>query len=187
MFELLKKLGIFGLALAGVLEATVLPLPMEGISLPAYLASKDKILYLFIILLLSSITGSIIGYLFWKRVGRVFKKKYINNDRFKKIKELYEKNAFLTLLTSAFTPLPFEGYVLTAGILEIDFKTFLLGVTLSRVLRHLPQAILLYIFGDKIIESLEFYSILGVLVIFSLFLIKKIQSKIKNNKKTAKQ
>ncbi|MGL4652050.1 YqaA family protein [Cetobacterium sp.] len=174
MVELLKKLGVFGLFLAGILEATILPLPMETISLPIYLVSKDKIPYLFIMLLLSSITGSIIGYLFWKRVGRVFKKKYINNDVFKKIKELYEKNAFLTLLTSAFTPLPFEGYVLTAGILEIDFKTFLLGVTLSRVLRHLPQAILLYIFGNKIIENLKIYSMIGIFIIFSLFLIKKI-------------
>ena len=48
MFETLKEFGIYGIAVAGLLEATVLPIPMETISIPVYLSSREKVAYLLI-------------------------------------------------------------------------------------------------------------------------------------------
>ncbi|MEG2347551.1 MAG: hypothetical protein RSB50_07700, partial [Cetobacterium sp.] len=99
---------------------------------------------------------------------------------FVKIKKMYEKNALLTLLTSAFTPIPFEGYIIAAGILEIEFKTFLLGVVFSRILRHFPQGVLVYYYGEKVIKDIGTYSIIIIISIFLIIFIKNfIDKKIK--------
>lgn len=64
MFEILKELGVYGIALAGLLEATILPIPMETISIPIYLSLKESAVYLVIVLIIFSILGSILGYFF---------------------------------------------------------------------------------------------------------------------------
>lgn len=177
MFETLKEFGIYGIAVAGLLEATVLPIPMEAISIPIYLSSREKIVYLLLVLLVFSTLGSILGYLFWKKVSGPIRHHYLQREMFIKIKKLYEKNIFLTLLTSAFTPIPFEGYVIVAGILEIEFKIFLLGAILSRVLRHLPQGVLIYFYGESIVKNIGVYSFGIMILIFTVFLIKSLINK----------
>lgn len=180
MFEILKEFGIYGIAIAGLLEATILPIPMETISVPVYLSSREKVAYLLIILLIYSTLGSIIGYLFWRKISGPIKNRYLKSEIFVKIKKMYEKNALLTLLTSAFTPIPFEGYIIAAGILEIEFKTFLLGVVFSRILRHFPQGVLVYYYGEKVIKDIGTYSIIIIISIFLIIFIKNfIDKKIK--------
>ncbi|MGL5023062.1 MAG: YqaA family protein [Cetobacterium sp.] len=180
MFEILKEFGIYGIAIAGLLEATILPIPMETISVPVYLSSREKVAYLLIILIICSTLGSIIGYLFWRKISGPIKNRYLKSEIFVKIKKMYEKNALLTLLTSAFTPIPFEGYIIVAGILEIEFKIFLLGVVFSRALRHIPQGILIYFYGEKITKNIGISSLITAIIIFIIFLIKK---KIMNKKR----
>ena len=182
MFETLKEFGIYGIAVAGLLEATVLPIPMETISIPVYLSSREKVAYLLIVLLIFSTLGSIIGYLFWKKISGPIKRRYLKTEIFVKIKKMYEKNSLLTLLTSAFTPIPFEGYVIAAGILEIEFKTFLLGVIFSRILRHFPQGILIYYYGERVTKNIGTYSIVIIISIFLIIFIKNlINKKIKKD------
>ena len=180
MFEILKEFGIYGIAIAGLLEATILPIPMETISVPVYLSSREKVAYLLIILFICSTFGIIIGYLFWRKISGPIKNRYLKSEIFVKIKKMYEKNALLTLLTSAFTPIPFEGYIIAAGILEIEFKTFLLGVVFSRILRHFPQGVLVYYYGEKVIKDIGTYSIIIIISIFLIIFIKNfIDKKIK--------
>ncbi|MGL5280064.1 MAG: YqaA family protein [Cetobacterium sp.] len=177
MFEILKEFGIYGIAVAGLLEATILPIPMETISIPLYLSSRDKVAYLLVVLLIFSTLGSIIGYLFWRKISGPIKSRYLKAEMFIKIKKMYEKNALLALLTSAFTPIPFEGYILVAGILEIEFKTFLLGVIFSRILRHFPQGILIYFYGEKVTKDVGPYSIIIIISIVLIILIKSLIGK----------
>ncbi|MGL5207846.1 YqaA family protein [Cetobacterium sp.] len=178
MFEILKEFGIYGIAIAGLLEATILPIPMETISVPVYLSSREKVAYLLIILIICSTLGSIIGYLFWRKISGPIKNRYLKSEIFVKIKKMYKKNALLTLLTSAFTPIPFEGYIIVAGILEIEFKIFLLGVVFSRALRHIPQGILIYFYGEKITKNIGIYSLITAIIIFIIFFfIRKIMNK----------
>lgn len=178
MFEILKEFGIYGIAIAGLLEATILPIPMETISVPVYLSSREKVAYLLIILIICSTLGSIIGYLFWRKISGPIKNRYLKSEIFVKIKKMYEKNALLTLLTSAFTPIPFEGYIIVAGIIEIEFKIFLLGVVFSRALRHIPQGILIYFYGEKITKNIGIYSLITAIIIFIIFFfIRKIMNK----------
>ncbi|MCQ8213553.1 VTT domain-containing protein [Cetobacterium somerae] len=183
MFEILKNYGILGIAIAGLLEATILPIPMETISIPVYLSSEKNIPYLVVILIFFSTLGSAIGYFFWKELGRFIRDKYSQKKILIKLKKLYEKNIFLTILSSAFTPIPFEGYVMVAGILGINFKIFILGAIASRILRHLPQGIIVYFYGERILNNFKAYSIGIILIFICIFIIKKFNLLNKYSKK----
>lgn len=180
MFEILKELGVYGIALAGLLEATILPIPMETISIPIYLSLKESAVYLVIVLIIFSILGSILGYFFWRKIGDPIRNHIFEKDIFIKVKKMYEKNAFLALLSSAITPIPFEGYVIAAGILEIEFRIFLLGTIFSRILRHLPQGLLIYFYGEKILKDLKFYTFITIITILIIILIKYLTFKKKS-------
>lgn len=177
MIEILKNYGIYGIMIAGLLEATILPIPMETISIPTYLSSKDNIVYLLLMLIFFSTLGSIIGYFIWKILGNPIRDRYNENKLFIKLQTLYDKNIFLTLLSSAFTPIPFEGYVMVAGILKINFKVFLLGAFLSRIIRHFPQGLLIYFYGNQILDNIKLYSFILTILIFSIIFIKYLISK----------
>nr|WP_307776206.1 VTT domain-containing protein [uncultured Cetobacterium sp.] len=172
----LEKLGVLGVAIAGFSEATFLPVPMEAISIPIYLSNKNRaILYSLILIFFSSI-GSLVGYFLGKFLGVSIIKKLSLEKYLEKIKKLYNDNLFFTILTSAFTPIPFEAYVLSAGVLQVDLKKFFVSATISRVIRHLPQGIFIYFYGGNILKNIKEYSfLLGIIVV--LFIFAKIKLK----------
>lgn len=172
-----QNFGIYGIILAGFSESTFLPFPMEAISIPIYLSNpKNAILYSLILITFSSL-GSIFGYKLGEVLGLSFLKRFSSSKYIDKISLLYENNSFLTILSSAFTPIPYEIYVISAGIFKINFKKFLLASILSRFLRHFPQGILIFLFKDSIIKNLNIY-VFGIgILFFSVMLINKYNKK----------
>ena len=111
--NLLVNYGMIGIIIAALCEAIFLPIPMELISIPIYLANPTKSIFYSILLILFSIIGSIIGYHLGGWLGNISKpivEKFISRKYLEKLKELYDKNAFLTLISCFFTPIPYETY-----------------------------------------------------------------------------
>ena len=111
--NLLVNYGMIGIIIAALCEAIFLPIPMELISIPIYLANPTKSIFYSILLILFSIIGSIIGYHLGGWLGHISKpivEKFISRKYLEKLKELYDKNAFLTLISCFFTPIPYETY-----------------------------------------------------------------------------
>lgn len=128
--------------LAGFCEGILLPVPMEVLSLPIYLASSKNAAILSCLLVVCSVTGSILGYFIGEKFGNRFLAGK-DSKLYQKLEKWYGNNAFVTILTSAFTPIPFELYVLSAGIFRVNRKLFFSGVLISRMVRHLPQGIVI--------------------------------------------
>lgn len=164
--------GVFGIMIAAFAEAIFLPVTMEIISIPIYLANTNKALLYSIILILFSILGSIAGYYLGKFFAKPLNNKFASKKSINKLRDLYNKNAFLAILTSSFTPIPYEAYVLSAGVFNIDFKKFLLASIISRIIRHLPQGIIIFLFGDAFVSHMKNYTIGIAIVVFVLILVK---------------
>lgn len=155
--KIFKNYGIYGIIFAGFSESTFLPFPMETISLPIYLSNSKKAIFYSLCLISFSTIGSFFGYYIGKYLGSSVIKKTFPKKTMEKIKNLYDKNSFLAILSSAFTPIPYEAYVLSAGIFQINLKTFLLASFCSRFLRHFPQGVLIFFFGEAILKNLSTY------------------------------
>jgi membrane protein YqaA with SNARE-associated domain len=173
IINLLIKHGILGIIIAAFSESIFMPIPMELISIPIYLLNSSKALLYSIILILFSTLGSTVGYYIGKILSNSSLNKFMSNKNTYILKRLYDKNSFLTILTSAFTPIPYEAYVLSAGIFNIGFRKFFLAATISRVIRHLPQGILINLYGVAIISHVKNYTLIAGLIIFSIITIFK--------------
>ena len=175
LINMLVEYGVFGIILAAFAEAIFLPLPMELVSIPIYLASPQNAFFYSILLITFSTLGSIAGYHLGKAFGKPLINKFISESNFYRLKSLYSKNSFLAILTSSFTPIPYEAYVLSAGVFNIGFKKFILASIISRVIRHLPQGILIALYGNTILTHLKSYTLIICVIIFLIFiLIKKL-------------
>lgn len=167
----LVEYGWIGIAIAALSEGIFLPLPMETISVPIYLLNREKAFILSLLLVLFSIVGSIIGYHIGKYFGFGLLKKFAPRDSVEKLRTLYEKNAFLTLLTSAFSPIAYELYVISAGSFRVNFKKFIFAAIISRILRHLPLGVLLWLYGESVlIYFKKYFFALAILILVGMAL-----------------
>ncbi|MDO5519449.1 MAG: VTT domain-containing protein [bacterium] len=167
----LIKYGIWGIMFAGLAEAILLPVPMEVVSIPVYLVRPEKAFGYACVLAICSVIGSMIGYKISNAFGRVLSKKTGEAAVVQKVQGWYQKNVIFTLLTSAVTPIPYELYVVTAGICAVDKKRFIIGSLISRSIRHLPQGLLITYGGNGLVRwckenlPIVFICIIGIWMI----------------------
>jgi membrane protein YqaA with SNARE-associated domain len=171
IIDILINYGILGIAAAGFSEAVFLPIPMEFVFIPIALLNTSKAFIYSLVLLLFSTFGSLGGYYLGKSVGTPLLTKMISADKFTKLKDMYSKNAFLTLLTSCFTPIPYEVYVISAGTFNINMTTFITASVISRIIRYLPQGILITLFGRAILQYIKSYTLAAGLAVFIVLLV----------------
>lgn len=181
IINILINYGLFGIIIVAFSEAIFLPVPMEFISIPIYLLNPTKAFLYSIILVLFSALGSIVGYYLGKFLGKPIMKKFISDENLTKLKNLYDKNSFLTILSSSFTPIPYEAYVLSAGMFTIDFRKFIFPAIISRIIRHLPQGIIISLYGRTLLSHLKNYTLVISLFIFTILLLKYLLSKSNRN------
>ncbi|MDI1251199.1 MAG: VTT domain-containing protein [Lacunisphaera sp.] len=89
-----------------------------------------------------------------------------------KVAELYGQNAFLAILTAAFTPIPYKVFTIAAGVFheQVSLWTLLGASVIGRTGRFLMVAGAIYLFGPPIKRLLEKYLELFT-VIFMVLLI----------------
>lgn len=173
IINLLINYRVLGIAIAGFSEAIFLPMPMEIVFIPIVLFNTSKAFAYSLILIAFSTLGSLIGYFIGKLIGTPLLNRMISKDNFNKLKGMYTRNAFLTILTSCFTPIPYEAYVISAGAFNINFTGFISASIISRIIRYLPQGILISLLGDAIITYIKSYTIIAGVLVFIVFLIFK--------------
>jgi len=174
ILEFLIGTGYIGIIIAGLAEAIFMPFPMEIIYIPVALANPTRAINYAAVLIVFSFFGSIISYAIGKFGGQklIYKIGFIKRN-YRQIQKLYDKNSFLAIMTSSFTPIPYEVYTITAGIFNVDLKRFITASILSRIIRYVPQGILIYLYGDTVLSLLKTYGILSVIILFFIIIIIK--------------
>ncbi|GIM27648.1 hypothetical protein CPJCM30710_03140 [Clostridium polyendosporum] len=173
MINILINYGILGIMVSAFCEAIFMPIPMELISIPIALINPQKAFLYSLVLIFFSAIGSIVGYFIGKSAGRTILYKLISEKTLIKVENLYNKNAFLTILTSTFTPIPYETYVLSAGIFKVGLPRFLSAAVISRSIRYIPQGILITLYGENLINSFKNYALFIGITIFIIMLLLK--------------
>jgi membrane protein YqaA with SNARE-associated domain len=76
-----------------------------------------------------------------------------------KVAELYGQNAFLAILTAAFTPIPYKVFTIAAGVFheQVSIWTLLGASAIGRTGRFLIVAGCIYFFGPPIKRLLDKY------------------------------
>ena len=172
---ILDFFDIFGPASLAVLsftESIIQPVPPDLLYLPMlYDAMGDvpQVIWLFLVVTLSSVAGSYVGYLIGKKWGRDVLDKFAKPKHVAKLEALTIKYGTFGIFIAAFSPIPYKVFGWVAGMGEMNKKAFLIAGLFGRSLRFGLEAILVGIYGQKALDAmftfLDNEILIGIIII----------------------
>ena len=134
----------------------------------------------FIVSYIATVTGCILSYYLCKKFTDHFEKKYKSNKKIKALKKKMKKLTLPTLIVFiAFPFTPSFAVNIAAGLINYDFKKFLLALLIGKV----PMIYFWCFIGASLKESLNDYTILIKIVVMLVitYLVGKVVSKFINS------
>ncbi len=170
--------ALFGIAF---IESSCFPIPPDVLLIAMVIADRKKWLRNATICTIGSVLGAFLGYLIgwglYESVGKWIVQTYHLEEVVQLIGRKYQENAFLTVFTAAFTPIPYKAITITAGLFRISLGILIVASVIGRAGRFFLVAGSLRLFGKKIADSIEKYfdifSIAFVILLIAGFLLLK--------------
>lgn len=144
--------GQIGLFLLAFTDAFISPILPEVILLPLCLANRELAIYYAGVAWVASVLGSLIGYSIGYKLGPVCVVKFVPEKHWLRIKDLVDKYGAWALLWGALAPLPYKVISITAGVLTVNIRVFILITIIGRAKRFMIEGILIYYLGGAVIE-----------------------------------
>jgi membrane protein YqaA with SNARE-associated domain len=143
---------IFGpaaLAMLSFTEAIIQPVPPDLLYIPMLLDALGNgplILWLWIVVTLSSVAGALVGYFLGKKYGVQLISYFGYERHIKTLENLSEKYGGLGIFIAACSPLPYKVFGWVAGMASMNKKVFVVAGLLGRGFRFGLEAILIWYF-----------------------------------------
>lgn len=140
------------LSLMSAAESIVSPIPLETVLAPLIIVRPVRWVYYTLVATLASVVGALIGYwigyALYDAVGVSILSWYGLTDDVREISVLLRENMFVVTFISAFTPIPYKVFALTAGVLHGQLVIFVVASILGRGIRFFIFSYLVRRFGN---------------------------------------
>lgn len=163
------------------MESSFFPIPPDVLLISMVIAHKRRWLRYAAICTVGSVLGALLGYLIgwglYETVGRLIVEAYKLQHVVQIVGQKYQENAFFTVFTAAFTPIPYKVIAICAGLFRISIPILIIASIIGRAGRFFLVGGILRIFGRKIKNTIaKYFDIVSVvfvvLLIGSFFLLK---------------
>lgn len=156
LLGILLPWGPWGVLAIAALDAAALGMPLDFVVAQFVWADKPRFLLYCVIGALGSTLGSLVVYGIGYKGGEELVVKRVGQAQFEQVRAKFEKSQFLTLALPAILPppTPFKLFVLGAGVVEMRWWRFLLGIFSGRMVRFLILSFLTLRFGPGIVSFL---------------------------------
>ena len=155
---ILERTNSAVLGLVSFTEAIIPPLPPDLVYLPMLYDAMDNkplVFWYFLVVTLSSVAGSYIGYLIGQRWGRQLLNRFAKQKHVSKLEALTTKYGTAGIFIAAFSPIPYKVFGWVAGMGEMDKRSFILAGLFGRGLRFGLEALLIGIYGKKALDAIN--------------------------------
>ncbi|MBM3833510.1 MAG: DedA family protein [Verrucomicrobia bacterium] len=153
--------GAWALFCIAFVESSFFPIPPDVLLLALCVGAPTKSFRFALICSVGSVLGGMFGYLIgyaaWSAVKGFFIPYVFSQALFDKVQVLYQGNAFVAILTAAFTPIPYKVFTVAAGVFEVNFWTLVSASAVGRSARFFMVGGVLYFFGPPVKKLLEKY------------------------------
>ena len=149
--------GWISLAAMSFTEAIIQPVPHDLLFLPMLVAAEGDtalVFWLWLVITVTSVLGSIVGYWIGKKWGRPLFTRFKAERHLEKIEALALRYGTIGTFIAAFSPIPYKVFGWAAGMGEMKMKPFIIAGLLGRGLRFGLEAVLIGIYGNKAIDAL---------------------------------
>ena len=149
-------MGLIGLAILSFTEAIIQPVPPDLLVLPMSInAEANYLLAIWLVVTLSSVGGSLVGYWLGSIFGKPFLNKFAKEKTITKFENLTKRHGTFGVFIAALSPIPYKVFGWMAGIGKMEKKTFLIAGLIGRGIRFGIEVLLIGIWGDKFMYILE--------------------------------
>ena len=163
--------ALFGIAF---MESSFFPIPPDVLLIAMCVAKPKNWLRTAFICTCGSVCGALLGYSIgwglYESIGKLIVQTYHLQSMMDLIGQKYAHNAFLTVFTAAFTPIPFKVITIAAGLFKINLGILIIASTIGRAGRFFMVAGILRLFGKKIEDSIEKYFDIFSIVFLALLI-----------------
>lgn len=150
-------------------ESSFFPIPPDPFLMAILLVKKDKWLFYSFMTALASVFGGIFGYLvgflFFETLGKALVSFYHLENELLIITKFFDQNAFWTMFTVAFTPIPYKIFTIAAGLFHVNLPIFILASIIGRGMRFFIVGLIMKLFGDNISRVVFKYFDLALLAV----------------------
>jgi membrane protein YqaA with SNARE-associated domain len=162
------------LATIAFIESSFFPIPPDVLLLALCFAHPKKWAHFAFWCTVGSVTGGVfgwwIGHAFWGAVAPWFFAHVpgFTEATFLKVEGFYQQNAFLFILTAAFTPIPYKVFTVASGVFAVPISTLVSASILGRAGRFFLVAAVIRLGGGKLKPHIEKYLEVAVTLLFLL-------------------
>ncbi len=150
--------ALFGIAF---IESSFFLIPPDVLLLALCVGSPKRSFWFALVCSAGSVLGGMFGYLVgataWHALQGFFIPYVFSQELFDKVQVLYQGNAFVAVLTAAFTPIPYKVFTVAAGVFDVNFWTLVSASFIGRSARFFLVGGFLYFFGPPVKALLEKY------------------------------
>lgn len=142
--------AILILGLLSFSESIFFPIPPDPLLIAMGIIEPSNVLWLSLVVTLSSVLGAIVGHFIGKKLGRPLARRIFDEEKLSKVEGLFTKYGSWAILMAAFTPIPYKVFTVLAGVLNMDRRTFVIASIIGRGTRFFLLGGLIFAFGDTI-------------------------------------
>ena len=139
-------------------EAIIQPLPPDLVYLPMLYDAMDNkplVFWYFVVVTLTSVAGSYVGYLLGQRWGRQLLDRFAKPKHVTKLEALTTKYGTIGIFIAAVSPIPCMVFGWVAGMGEMDKRSFIVAGLFGRGLRFGMEALLIGIYGKTALDAMN--------------------------------
>lgn len=162
------------LVVIAFIESSFFPIPPDVLLLALCFAHPKKWAHFAFWCTVGSVAGGVfgwwIGHALWEAVAPWFFAHVpgFTEATFQKVEGFYQQNAFLFILTAAFTPIPYKVFTVASGVFAVPIPTLVSASILGRAGRFFLVAAVIRLGGPAIRPHIEKYLEVAVTLLFLL-------------------
>lgn len=176
--------GLVALVLIAFAESSFFPIPPDVLLIALCMGAPKRSFKFALWAAVGSVSGGVLGYYIGyaaEPLGHwiIFDLMHYG-AAWDKVAHLYGQNAFLSIVTAAFTPIPYKVFTIAAGVFheQVSLWTLIGASAIGRTGRFVLVAACIYFFGPPVKrlldKYLELFTILFMVLLVGGFLLVKM-------------
>ena len=143
------------LAISSFTESIFFPIPPDPLLIGIAVRQPENAIWLAALVTVSSVAGAFVGHWLGQRFGRPLLHRIVSEKKITAVEGMFSKYGAWAILVAAFTPIPYKVFTITAGMLGMDRRSFLIASLIGRGARFFLLGGLILVFGDEIEVFIE--------------------------------
>ena len=143
------------LAINSFFESIFFPVPPDPLLIGISIRQPEAALWLAALTTVSSVAGAVGGHWLGRRFGRPLLYRLVAEHRVAAVERMVKRHGAWAVLVAAFTPIPYKVFAISAGVMDLNMRTFITASLIGRGARFFILGGLLFFYGESVEKFID--------------------------------